>query len=154
MAGSTARTVEDYLARLPEERREIAAALRRLVLEHLPQGYVESMNWGMPCYEVPLARHPGTYNGQPLGYVAFAAQKNNYALYLMGVYADGALEARLRAGFERIGRKPDIGKSCVRFRRLEHLPLEEIGDLIASTPVDAFIAMHERQRAEGKSSRT
>lgn len=146
MVSSAARTVDEYLEQLPAERREVATALRKLVRDHLPPGYVEAMNWGMPCYEVPLSRHADTRNGQPLGYVAFAAQKNAYSLYLMGVYGDPAREARLRAGFDRIGRKPDIGKSCVRFRKLEHLPLEEIGELIASISVDELIAAHERQR--------
>lgn len=146
MVGSAARSVDEYLEQLPAERREVATALRTLVRDHLPPGYVEAMNWGMPCYEVPLSRYPDTCNGQPLGYVAFAAQKNGYSLYLMGVYGDPAREARLRAGFERIGRKPDMGKACVRFRKLEHLPLEEIGELIAAMPVDALIALHERQR--------
>jgi uncharacterized protein YdhG (YjbR/CyaY superfamily) len=146
MVSSAARTVDEYLEQLPAERREVATALRKLVRDYLPPGYVEAMNWGMPCYEVPLSRHADTRNGQPLGYVAFAAQKNAYSLYLMGVYGDPAREARLRAGFDRIGRKPDIGKSCVRFRKLEHLPLEEIGELIASISVDELIAAHERQR--------
>jgi uncharacterized protein YdhG (YjbR/CyaY superfamily) len=144
MASSAARTVDEYLEQMPAERREVATALRKLVRDHLPAGYVEAMNWGMPSYEVPLSRYPDTYNGQPLGCVAFAAQKNAYSLYLIGVYGDPALEARLRAGFDRIGRKPDMGKSCVRFRKLEHLPLEEIGELIASISVDDLIAMHER----------
>jgi hypothetical protein len=144
MVSSAARSVDEYLAQLPGERREVAVALRKLVRDHLPPGYVEAMNWGMPCYEVPLARHPDTYNGQPLGYVAFAAQKNGYSLYLMGVHGDPAREARLRAGFDRIGRKPDMGKSCVRFRKLEHLPLEEIGELIASMPVEELVTLHER----------
>jgi hypothetical protein len=150
MVSSAARNVDEYLEQLPAERREVAIALRKLVRDHLPPGYVEAMNWGMPIYEVPLSRHPDTYNGQPLGYVAFAAQKNGYSLYLMGVYGDPAREARLLAGFERIGRKPDMGKSCVRFRKLEHLPIEEIGELIASVPVDTLIALHERQHARGK----
>lgn len=145
MVSSATRTVDEYLQQLPEERRAVATALRKLVRDHLPPGYVEAMNWGMPCYEVPLARYPDTYNGQPLGCVAFAAQKNGYSLYLMGVYGDPAREARLREGFERIGRKPDMGKSCVRFRKLEHLPLEEIGELIASLSVDDLIALHERE---------
>ena len=98
MVSSAARSVDEYLAQLPGERREVAVALRKLVRDHLPPGYVEAMNWGMPCYEVPLARHPDTYNGQPLGYVAFAAQKNGYSLYLMGVHGDPAREARLRGG--------------------------------------------------------
>jgi hypothetical protein len=121
------------------------AAVRRVVLDHLPEGYEERMNWGMISYEVPLARYPDTYNGQPLMYAALAAQKRGYTLYLMNEYADGS--PALREGFERAGKKLDMGKSCVRFRRLEDLPLDVIGAAIARTPVDAFIEMHEAAHA-------
>lgn len=146
MARSTATTVDEYLAELPAERRAVAAALRKLIVEHLPKGYVETVNWGMPSYEVPLSRYPATYNGQPLGYVAFAAQKNGYSLYLSGVYMDPEREAALRAAFAEAGKKLDMGKACVRFKRLEDLPLEAIGGLIADVSVADFIAGYERSR--------
>ena len=145
---NAADTVDAYLASLPDARREVATVLRDLVVGHLPKGYVETMNWGMPSYEVPLVRYPTTYNGQPLGYVAFAAQKNNFALYLSCIYMDSAREHALRDAFAAIGRKPDMGKSCLRFRTIEELPLQAIGDLIAATSVDAFIALYERSRAK------
>jgi hypothetical protein len=148
MARSSATTVEAYLAELPEDRRETVAAVRRAVLDRLPDGYQERMNWGMISYEVPLERYPDTYNGQPLMYAALAAQKRGYTLYLMNEYADGG--PALREGFERAGKKLDMGKSCVRFRRLEDLPLDVIGDAIARTPVDAFIGTHEAARSRGK----
>ncbi len=147
MVRSAATTVDAYLAQLPDDRRDVAATLRDLVLAHLPDGYVEAMNWGMPSYEVPLARYPATYNGQPLGYAAFAAQKNHYALYLGCIYIDPARERALRDAFTAIGRTPDLGKSCLRFRKLEELPLAALGELIAATPVEEFIALHERSRA-------
>ena len=84
MVSSKAQTVPEYLAELPAERRAVIAAVRKVVRKHLPKGYVEAMNWGMICYEIPLKRYPITYNKQPLSYAALAAQKNNYALYLMG----------------------------------------------------------------------
>lgn len=146
MARSAATTVDAYLAELPPDRRAIAERLRELIVANLPEGYVEAMNWGMPSYEVPLSRHADTYNGQPLGYVAFAAQKNGYSLYLLGVSVDAAREAELREAFARAGRKLDMGKACVRFKRLDDLPLEAIGRLIAATPVDEFIAACERSR--------
>lgn len=144
MARSNAVTVDAYLDELPPERREAARTLRRMILAHLPEGYVESMNWGMPCYEVPLSRHADTYNGQPLGYVAFAAQKNGWSLYLMDLAMNADKEVALRTAFAKAGRKLDLGKSCVRFRTPEDVPLEAIGALIASTPVADFIAGHER----------
>jgi hypothetical protein len=104
------------------------------------------MNWGMICYEVPLARYPKTYNGQPLCYAGLAAQKSHYAIYLMGVYQNPAEARRLKEAFAREGKKLDMGKSCVRFKRLEDLPLEGIGELIAGTTPEAFIARYEEAR--------
>jgi hypothetical protein len=147
MGSSKATTVEQYLAELPEERREVVSAVRDLVVRNLPQGYEETMAWGMICYGIPLERYPDTYNGQPLGYVALAAQKNHYALYLMGVYGDPEREAWLREEFRRAGKKLDMGKSCLRFRRLEDLPLDSIGELVGSVSPEEYIGIYERSRA-------
>lgn len=143
MAQSKATTVAAYLEELPEERRAVVSAVRDTILEHLPDGYVESMNWGMIGYQIPLSRYPNTYNGQPLGYVGLAAQKNHYALYLMGVYQDEALQERLREGFREAGKKLDMGKSCLRFRKLEDLPLDVVGEIVARTTPEQFIASYE-----------
>jgi hypothetical protein len=143
MVTSAAATVDAYLAELPPERREVATALRALIRRHLPEGYAEAMTWGMPTYEVPLARCPDTYNGKPLAYVAFAAQKNNYALYLMRVHAGSAGEQALRVAAAAMGVRLDMGKSCLRFRALDQLPLNAIGALIASHPVEDCIAWYE-----------
>lgn len=147
MARSAARTVDEYLAELPEDRRRVISDVRNVIVRHLPQGYVETMNWGMISYELPLSRYPDTYNGQPLSYAALAAQKHGYSLYLNAVYQDSALEQRLRSAFDAAGKRLDMGKSCVRFKRLEDLPAEAIGDIIAAVPADAFIAQYERARA-------
>ena len=146
MASSKAGTVEAYLQELPEQRREVVATVRKLVNRHLPQGYVETMNWGMISWEIPLARYPATYNRQPLGYVALAAQKNHYALYLMGVYADSQNEKDLRQAYARAGRKLDMGKSCLRFRKPDELLAEEVGAIIGAMSVDACIAQYEASR--------
>ncbi len=146
MVRSEATTVRDYLAALPPERREVIAAVREVVVRNLPDGYREAMNWGMISYEIPLERYPETYNGQPLGYAALAAQKNHYALYLYCAYTDPEEEERLREGFQRAGKRLDMGKSCVRFKRLDDLPLEVIGAAVASTPPEAFIARYEEAR--------
>lgn len=113
--------------------------MRRVIRDSLPPGYRETMNWGMIAYGVPLSRYPNTYNGQPLCYAALAAQKNYCAVYLMGVYQDPRQLAALKAAFKKAGKKLDVGKSCVRFRTLEDLPLEAIGDAIAAVPVEKFI---------------
>jgi uncharacterized protein YdhG (YjbR/CyaY superfamily) len=146
MASSKAATVDAYLAELPEERRAVVSAVREMVLRHLPAGYEEAMSYGMIGYAVPLARYPDTYNGQPLAYAALAAQKNYYALYLMSADADGQEQA-LRDAFAAAGKKLDMGKSCIRFRKLDDLPLDAIGQVIASTPPERHIARHEAARA-------
>lgn len=146
MVRSTAPTVDAYLAELPEDRRAVVARVRDVIRSRLPAGYEEAMNWGMISYEVPLSRYPDTYNRQPLSYVALAAQKNGYSLYLNCVYQDPALLARLRQGFAASGKRLDMGKSCVRFKRVDDLPLDVVGDMVAAVPPDAFIARYEQAR--------
>ncbi len=147
MARSAATTVDEYLAELPEERRAVVARVRETVLAHLPAGYVETMSWGMISYELPLERYPDTYNGQPLVLAALAAQKGHYALYLTCTHADPAQEAWLREAFARAGKRLDMGKSCLRSRRLGDLPLDVVGQAIAAAPPEAFIARYEAARA-------
>lgn len=148
MVSSAAVTPEDYLSSLPEESRAVVSKMRDLIRKNLPKGYVESMNWGMLSYEIPLDRYPDTYNGRPLGYVALAAQKNGYSLYLLGPYGDEREAAKLREAFEKAGKKLDMGKSCVRFKKPEDLALDAIAEAIASTPPEAFIAQYEAVRGK------
>ena len=143
MVSSAATTVDQYLADLPPERRAVVAAVRDFVNAHLPPGYVEAMAFGMIGWGVPLSRYADTYNGQPLAYVGLAAQKNAYSLYLMGCYMDSAEDRALRAAYARAGKKLDMGKSCLRFKSLDGLLLEDIGRIIASLPVDEYIARYE-----------
>jgi hypothetical protein len=142
MATSKAATVAEYLKELPEDRRRVVSTLRKLIRKSLPKGYQESMAWGLISYTIPLSRYPDTYNGQPLAYVALAAQKNYFALYLMNVYAS-ANEAFLRREFKKAGKRLDMGKACLRFKSLEDLPLEAIGKVVASTPVERYLAWYE-----------
>ena len=144
---TAAATAAEYLAELPPERRAVVAALRDIVLCALPPGYEEQVGWGMLTYVVPLSRYPMTYNGQPLCYAAIAARKRHYALHLTAPYQSEAEAARLRDGFARVGRKLDMGKSCLRFTRLEDLPLDVVAESIAGTPPEAFIAQYEAARA-------
>jgi hypothetical protein len=146
MVSSRAPTVDEYLAELPPERRAIVASVRDLVRRNLPEGYRETMNWGMISYEIPLERYPDTYNKQPLGYAALAAQKNSYTLYLNSVYQDGERKKWLEHEFHKAGKKLDMGKSCLRFKRLEDLPLDVIARVIGSTPPEKFIEQHEASR--------
>jgi hypothetical protein len=138
--------VAEYLDQLPPEQREVVSKVRDTILANLPEGYVETMNWGMISYEIPLEDYPDTYNNRPLSYAALAAQKRYYSLYLNSVYGDPEKEAELKEGFERAGRKLDMGKSCVRFRKLEQVPLDVIGDVMASTPPEEYIAIYEASR--------
>jgi len=147
MASSKAKTVEEYLAELPEDRRTVIASVRALVNRHIPDGYVEAMSWGMIAWEVPLSRYPTTYNKQPLPYVALAAQKQYYALYLTVCYANSAQDVVLRNAYADAGKRLDMGKSCLRFKSPDDLLSEVIGGVIASTPVDTLIAQYEASRA-------
>ena len=146
MVSSVATTVTQYLAELPTERRRVVSAARDMVNAHMPEGYRETMAFGMIGWGIPLSRYPETYNKQPLGYVALAAQKNDYSLYLMGVYADGEQEKTLHAAAAAIGKKLDMGKSCLRFKTLDDLPMTAIGELIASMSVEDYIAVYEASR--------
>lgn len=146
MVQSKATTVQEYLDELPAERRAVVAAVRKVILKNLPNGYQEAMNWGVINYQVPLERLPNTYNGQPLSYVALAAQKNHYAIYLMSAYGCAEKEARLKAAYAKLGKKMDMGKACLRFKKLEDLPLDLIGELVSETPMDAYIAAYEAIR--------
>ena len=147
MAASKATTVEAYLDELPAERRAVMTKLRALVKKNLPKGYAESMSYGYPAYVIPLAKFPDTYNGQPLCYAAIAAQKSHYAVYLMCVYQDAGLRKKLEADFKKAGKKFDMGKSCLRFKRLEDVSLEGIAAAIAAVSPAKYIAAYEKIKA-------
>lgn len=144
---SDATTVEDYLASLPDDRREVIEAVRETVLAHLPQGFEETMQYGMISYVVPLERYPDTYNGQPLAVASLANQKHHMALYLMGIYSEEEAEDWLRRRWTATGRTLDMGKSCVRFKRLDDVALDVVADAIARTSVDELIEHYEHSRA-------
>ena len=147
MATSSAATVDDYLAGLPADRADVVRAVRDVIVERLPPGYVETMNWGMISYEIPLERYPDTYNGQPLGVAALAAQKHHYSLYLNAAYSSPELLDRLRAAYADAGIKFDMGKSCLRFRDLSGIDLDAVGDILASVPPERYIELYEASRA-------
>ena len=145
---SRATTVAEYLDELPPERRAVVAAVRDLVLRHLPVGYEETMASGMIGYGIPLADYPNTYNKQPLAYAALAAQKRHYALYLMNVDQNGENETRLREAFARAGKRLDMGRSCLRFASLDDLELDAVAAVVASTPPAQLIARYEALQAQ------
>lgn len=143
-------TVEEYLAALPPDRREALATVRRVVLEHLPEGFEEVLQYGMISYVVPLDRYPRTYNGQPLALASLANQKHHMAVYLMGVYGEEGAQEWLRERWAATGKQLDMGKSCLRFRRLDDLALDVLGEAIGRSSVDGFVAAYERSRTTGR----
>lgn len=153
MVSSDAKSPDEYLAGLPEDRRAMVSAIRDTINANLPDGYVEGMASGMIGWSVPLERFPDTYNGQPLGLVGLASQKNHVAVYLNSVYADPATEAWFRDRFTASGKKLDMGKSCVRFRRFEEVPLDVIGETIARADIDRFTSLFTDERGSARRTR-
>lgn len=143
---SKAKTVTQYLAELPPERREMIAALRKVIRANLNEGFEEGMQYGMLGYAVPHRLYPAGYHAdpsQPLPFACIASQKNYCSLYLMNVYGDGTLQQRFEAAWAKTGKKLDMGKSCVRFRTLQDLALDVIADAIRRTTVETYIAKYE-----------
>jgi uncharacterized protein YdhG (YjbR/CyaY superfamily) len=149
MVSSKAATVADYLAELPPERRAEIEKVRDVVNAALPAGYREGMGWGAIGWVIPLEDHPDTYNGQPAVYAGLAAQKNYNSLYLNCVYASPERTERLREAFAKAGKKLDMGKSCIRFKRAGDLPLDYIATEIASAAPAEYIRICEEARIRG-----
>jgi len=149
VAASKATTVDQYLAELPADRRAEIEKVRDLVNSALPRGYREGIGYGMIGWVIPLEDYPDTYNKQPLAYAGLAAQKNYNSLYLNCVYASKERTERLRAAFAAAGKRLDMGKSCIRFKRADDLPLDVIRDEIASTTPEQYIRIYEAARTSG-----
>jgi Domain of unknown function (DU1801) len=144
---SAARTVSEYLRELPEDRKAVVTAVRNVILANLPEGYEECIQCGMIAYVVPHRLYPAGYHcnpEQPLQYAALGSQKNYLTLHLMTVYGDPATAEWLRQAFQAAGKKLDMGKACIRFKKLEDLPLDVIGQVIARVPVKAYVARIEQ----------
>ncbi len=148
-----AETVIEYLENLPDDRRKALLAVRTVIKANLPRGYEEGILYGMICYFIPLSRYPETYNGQPLLIAGLASQKNYMSVYLMGVYGDREIERWFKGAFAEAGKKLDMGKSCVRFKTLDALPLEVIGEAISRVSVDEYIARVEALHGAKKKKR-
>ena len=137
---SKASTVEEYLAGLPEDRRAAIQAVRKVILKNLPKGYEEVLQYGVLGYVVPLKVFPSGYlnrKNEPLPYICLASQKNYMSIYMMSVYGDA--EAKFRKEYQATGKRLDMGKCCVRFRKLEDLPLDVIGKAVARYPMKKWI---------------
>ncbi|MCY7281816.1 MAG: DUF1801 domain-containing protein [Sphingomonas bacterium] len=149
MVSSKATTIADYLADLPPERAVVVGHVRDLINQAMPDGYREGIGYGMIGWVVPLDLYPGTYNGLPLSYVGLAAQKNHYSLYLNCVYVSPERTERLKAGFAAAGKSLDMGKSCIRFKRVDQLAEDAIATEIASATPAQFVAISDEARRRG-----
>jgi Domain of unknown function (DU1801) len=155
---SSAKTVAAYLKSLPAERRAVVATVREVILANLDSGYVEGMQYGMIGYAVPHSRYPAGYHTDPtmaLPFAALAAQKNAYSLYLMGVYCgcddtrgiETAESKWFRKAWAATGKKLDMGKACVRFKKIEDVPLDVVAEAFRRIPAETYIAWYEKARA-------
>ncbi len=151
---SEAKTIEEYINNLPGDRAAQIAEVRKTILENPPQGYEETMNWGVITYQVPLSVYPDTYNKQPILYAALASQKNYMAVYLSGIYMFEDLYTAFESAYRETGKRLDVGKSCVRFRKLENLPLDLIGKMIASVPMADFVEHVKKVQSLRKSRKS
>jgi len=150
---SKAKTVKEYLAELPPDRRDAINAVRKVILQNLPDGFEETMQYGMISYVVPFKLFPAGYHcdpTQPLCFAGLASQKNHMAIYLMTVYGNKETQEWFVRTYKASGKKLDMGKSCVRFKKLDDLPLDVIGQAIARVPVANYIKAYEELRRKAK----
>ncbi len=143
---SKATTVAQYLAELPADRRKAISTIRQVILDNLPAGYAEVMQYGMIGYVVPHSIYAPGYHcdpKQPLPYACLASQKNYMSLYLTCVYCDQMDGGWFREAWTEAGKKLDMGKSCVRFKSLDDVPLAVVGQAIKRMTVKNFIEFYE-----------
>lgn len=153
---STAPTVEAYLASLPADRREAIERVRAVINDNLPTGYAEGMQYGMIGWFVPHDVYPKGYHcdpKQPLPFVSLASQKNHMAVYLCSVYMAPGELAWFEGAWKATGKRLDMGKSCVRFKALEGVALEVLGEAVSRWPVPKFIAAYEGALAAPRPTR-
>lgn len=141
-------SAEDYISQLPEDRQQPMADLRHVILEHLPKGFEETITYGMVSYVVPHSLYPAGYHcdpKQPVPFLSIASQKNFIALYHMGLYADPGLLEWFTAEYPRHSKtKLDMGKSCIRFKKPDQLPLALIGELTEKMTVGQWLDIYEK----------
>ena len=146
---SSAKTVAEYIAELPEDRRAAISKIRAVIRKSLPKGYAEQMQYGMISYVVPHKLYPPGYHcnpEDPLPFASLASQKGHMALYLMSSSQRQALSGRLNEQLAARGKKLDTGKGCIRFKKIEDLPLEAVGETFALVPVADYVAEYEAAR--------
>lgn len=144
---SKAKTPQQYINELPEDRKEIMATFRNVILDNLPEGFEEQMTYGMLGYVVPHSRYPDGYHcdpKQPLPFISLASQKNHIALYHSGIYSDTELLNWFKNEWPKYAtNKLDMGKSCIRFKNPKKIPFELMGELTRKMTVDQWIERYE-----------
>lgn len=154
---SKAKTVAEYLSSLPSDQREVLAAVRTVILANLDSGFQECMQYGMVGYSVPHSRYPAGYHcdpKQPLPFAALAAQKNAISLHLMGLYMNPAELQWFTKAWQASGKKLDMGKACVRFKKLDDVALDVVGQAFRRIGADAWIATYEASLAGNAQRKT
>ncbi|MCC7508439.1 MAG: DUF1801 domain-containing protein [Planctomycetes bacterium] len=144
---SKAKTVHEYLAELPADRREALQALRAVILKNIDPVYVEGMGYGMPGWSVPHSVYPAGYHCDPkipLPYAGMASQKNHMSLYLMCIYGHTGEDKWFRDAWAKTGKKLDMGKSCIRFKKIDDLALDVIAEAFKRTPAHTYIEFYEK----------
>ncbi len=140
-------TVAKYLAALPKDRRDAMQAVRRVIRANLDPKLKEVIQYGAIGYVVPHSVYPAGYHcdpQQPLPFAGIASQKNHLSIHLFGIYTAQDEQRRFRDAWVKSGKRLDMGKSCVRFKKLEHLPLDLIGETIGRVTLDQFLDLYER----------
>lgn len=145
---STATTPDQYIAELPQERKEVVQKLREIALSNLPIGYKEVMAYGMLGYVIPHEIYPSGYHCNtklPLGFFFIASQKNSINLHHLGIYGDKELHDWFVTEYPKHSKlKLDMGKGCIRFKKLEEIPFNLIGQLLTKISVEMYIQMYEK----------
>ncbi|GAB5514932.1 MAG: DUF1801 domain-containing protein [Rhodopirellula baltica] len=139
---SEAKTVDQYLAELPADRRVMLEDVRKLILANINEGFEEGMQYGMIGYYVPHSIFPAGYHckpSEPLPFLSLASQKNYYSLYAMSLYSDTESLAAFQAAWKATGKKLNMGKSCIRFKKLDDLAMDLIADHLRGITVDAYV---------------
>ena len=153
MVQSRATTVSAYLKALPSDRRQALETIRTLIKQNTDDGIVEMMSYGMIGYHVPLSRYPSGYHcnpSMPLPYAGLASQKNHMSVYMMGIYVDEAEVRQFQAEWKARGKRLDMGKACIRFRKIEDVPLDVLADAFRRMPSDRYIGLYESQLVGGR----
>lgn len=142
------KSVADYISKIPKERQPYIKKLRKAVKDNLPKGFKERLSYGMIGYVVPHSMYPDGYHCTPelpLPFANIASQKNFIGFYHMGIYADKKLLAWFQSEYKkRVGKKPDMGKSCVRFKNFDEIPYDLIGELISKMSAEKWIDLYEK----------